>query len=81
MHSRRQFLGSIENIGRGGAFVSTDTLEEAVSVGVSVVVVFLAPESGSEQRLRGTVLRMQRYFHEGGLYRALAIKFDEPYGD
>jgi hypothetical protein len=71
--------GTIENIGRGGAFVATDTLEEAIEVGASVVIVFVAPESGDERKVSGSVLRVEKYFHDGGLYRALAVKFDEPY--
>ena len=68
--------GTIENLGPGGAFFATDTLEDAVDVGVSVVIVFQDPESGDERRVRGTVLRLERYFHQGGLYRALAVKFE-----
>ena len=71
--------GTIENIGQGGAFFATDTLEGSIHGGESVEVSFVEAETGDDVKLRGTVLRVERYFHEGGLYRAFAVKFDELY--
>ncbi|MHC4861396.1 MAG: PilZ domain-containing protein, partial [Planctomycetota bacterium] len=57
--------GRIENIGEGGAFFVTDTLEGSVEEGDRLDVAF---EFDSEShRVPGVVLRVERYFHEGEL--------------
>jgi len=71
--------GNIENIAEGGAFFVTDTLEGAVDVGERVEMRFRDPDSAEEVRLAGSVLRLERYFHEGEVFRAFAVRFDEPY--
>jgi hypothetical protein len=69
--------GRLENIGEGGGFFVTGTLEGVVGLGESVHVCFGEAE-GTERRVPAEVLRMERYFHEGDLYRAFALKFREP---
>jgi len=71
--------GTIENIAEGGAFFVTDTWEVAVEEGDGVSVEFREAEDAEPARVAGRVLRVERYFHEGDLYRAFAIKFEEPY--
>ena len=67
--------GRLENIGVGGAFFVTDTLEGSVEVGDRLVVVFEL--SAEPQSVPGDVLRVERYFHEGELFRAFAIRFEK----
>jgi len=69
--------GRIENIGEGGAFFVTDTLEGSVEEGDILHLEFAL--GGADRRQAGIVLRVERYFHEGELFRAFAIKFEEPY--
>ena len=73
----RAVEGIVENLGKGGAFFATDSLEEAVESGGAVTLRYRDPETGAERVHTGSVLRIERYFHEGGLYRALAIRFDD----
>ncbi|NOJ30191.1 MAG: hypothetical protein DA328_08510, partial [Nitrososphaeraceae archaeon] len=56
--------GVVENVGQGGAFFQTDDLEAPLPDGAEIVVTFAARRAGSpvELRLRGTVLRGERYF-------------------
>jgi hypothetical protein len=68
--------GTIENLGVGGAFFATDSLEGSVEAGDPVTMGYRDPDTGEDVERAGTVLRIERYFHEGGLYRALAVKFD-----
>ena len=70
--------GVIENVGEGGAFFVTDTLEGTVVVGDRLELEFHDREFGGETRFPGAVLRVDRYFHEGELYRSLAIRFERP---
>jgi hypothetical protein len=69
--------GRIENIGEGGAFFVTDTLEGSVEEGDILHLEFEL--EGAAHRPAGIVLRVERYFHEGELFRAFAIKFEEPF--
>ncbi len=69
--------GRIENIAEGGGFFVTGTLEGVVALGDSVFVC-LGDSPGAERRVPAEVLRMERYFHEGDLYRAFALRFREP---
>lgn len=72
--------GVVENVGQGGAFFQTDDLETPLPDGAEIVVAFTARRAGSpvELRLRGTVLRGERYFDGQGVVRAFAIRFAEP---
>ena len=69
--------GRLENIGEGGAFFVTDTLEGSVEVGDRLVVEFELEEE--PKKLPGAVLRVERYFHDGELFRAFAVKFEQPF--
>ncbi len=66
--------GNIENIGEGGLYFVTDTWEGPVAVGDSMTAVFTVPDQG-EQRRVAEVLRVERYFHAGELFRSFAIRF------
>jgi hypothetical protein len=70
--------GTIENIAEGGIFFVTETLEGAVIEGDRLNVRF-SDDRGSTRSLGGAILRVERYFHDGDLYRAFAVRFDEPY--
>ena len=67
--------GTVENVGEGGAFFATDNLEGTVSVGEQVELEIR--RSDGYLAAAGTVLRLERYMHEGTVYRAFAIKFDD----
>jgi hypothetical protein len=71
--------GVVENIGEGGVFFATETLEVVLEHGTRVGVAFTCNRNGrSEQiELPGTVLRTERYFDGTKVVRAFAIKFDE----
>ncbi len=64
--------GTIENIGEGGVFFVTETLEGRVEPEDRAHVRF------EGERVPGTVVRVERYFHDGRVYRALAVRFDTP---
>jgi hypothetical protein len=66
--------GTVENIGEGGAFFATDTMEGIVEVGTPVELE--VSRSDGDFTATGTVLRFERYLHEGLVYRAFAIRFD-----
>ena len=70
--------GDIENVGEGGLYFVTDTWEGPVAVGDSLTAVFLTPDSAEAHRRTAEVLRVERYFHEGELFRSFAIRFAEP---
>jgi hypothetical protein len=72
--------GHIDNIGEGGAFFVTDSLEEAVAVGDRLVLEYLPGEGDAERSEEAVVLRIDRYFHEGNLFRSLALRFEKPAG-
>jgi len=71
--------GSVENIGEGGIFFVTDTWEGRVDVGDKMTVEFPTPEEVEVTGFGGQVLRTERYFHEGEIFRAFAIRFEAPY--
>lgn len=67
--------GFVENIGEGGAFFVTDTLEGTVDVGdpLALNIYDGAPD------IRGSILRVDRYLFDGELLRSFAIRFERPY--
>ena len=69
--------GNVENIGQGGMYFVTDTWEGPVAVGDAMTAIFAHPEESAEQRRLAEVLRVERYFHDGELYRSFAIRFQE----
>lgn len=71
--------GVIENIGEGGVFFATETLEVVLEHGTRVQVAFSCVRSGKSERhdRPGTVLRTERYFDGAKVVRAFAIKFDD----
>ena len=71
--------GSVENIGEGGIFFVTDTWEGRVEVGDRLTVEFPTPEEVEVNGFGGQVLRTERYFHRGEIFRAFAIRFESPY--
>ncbi|MEN8150523.1 MAG: PilZ domain-containing protein [Planctomycetota bacterium] len=73
----RTVEGIVENLGKGGAFFATESLEEAIEAGGAVRLRYRDPETDADRVRAGSVLRIERYFHEGGLYRALAIRFED----
>ena len=70
--------GNVENIGEGGLYFVTDTWEGPVAVNDALTAVFTLPDASEEQRKTAEVLRVERYFHEGELFRSFAIRFSEP---
>jgi hypothetical protein len=72
-----ELAGTIENIGAGGVFFVTGTLEGAIDVGDRAALRFTAPD-GAHRCMASDVLRVERYFFEGDLFRALALRFREP---
>jgi hypothetical protein len=70
--------GIVENIGEGGVFFATETLELSVDDGAPVVLSFQCRRNGAEAptELAGVVLRTERYFDGETVVRAFAIKFD-----
>jgi hypothetical protein len=70
--------GVIENIGEGGAFFVTDTLEGPVTEGDELELRFVPPEEEIERVYDARVLRVDRYFHEGEVFRSFAIRFERP---
>ena len=78
-HEGRSMDGVIENIGEGGVFFATETLEMLLDHGSHVEVRFPCRRDGEESvcELGGTVLRAERYFDGTKVVRAFAIKFDE----
>ena len=70
--------GVVENVGQGGVFFSTETLETAVEDGARVRVEFDAVRDGAPVRIceDGTVLRAERYFDGQSVVRSFAIRFD-----
>lgn len=68
--------GTVENLGEGGLYFVTDTWEGPVAVGDAVTTVFRWPEDAGEQRRTAEVLRVERYFHEGELFRSFAVRFN-----
>ena len=75
---RVELDGRIENIGEGGVFFVTDTLEGVVTEGDRAEIRFTPEGSDRETRVRGEVLRVERDFHEGEILRTLAIRFERP---
>ena len=67
--------GNVENIGEGGLYFVTDTWEGPVAVGDSMTAVFSLPDQPEEQRRLAEVLRVERYFHDGELFRSFAVRF------
>lgn len=69
--------GVIENIGEGGVFFATEMLEVVVDEGAEVTVDFDGRRGGEPVnfRIRGTVLRTERYFDGRAVVRAFAIRF------
>ena len=76
--------GNVENLGEGGIYFVTDTWEGPVAVGDAMTAVYTfpvqpeEPREPEEQRRLAVVLRVERYFHEGELFRSFAIRFDGP---
>lgn len=75
----RSMEGVVENIGEGGVFFATETLEFLLDHGTQVVVDFACQRGDKEERhtLPGTILRTERYFDGTKVVRAFAVKFDE----
>lgn len=71
--------GRVENIGEGGAFFVTDTLEGVVVEGDRTELYVEDIPDSAPVRLPGLVLRVERYFQEGEILRTFAIRFDAPY--
>jgi hypothetical protein len=71
--------GTIENIGAGGVFFVTDVLEGSVQIGDLGTLRFSSPD-GVERGHPADVLRVERYFHEGDLFRAFALRFQDRAG-
>lgn len=71
--------GVIENIGVGGVFFATETLEVVIDEGASVVLHFELPGEGgaTPHQVDANVLRTERYFDGTRVVRAFAIKFDD----
>ncbi|MCE9636616.1 MAG: PilZ domain-containing protein [Planctomycetes bacterium] len=72
--------GVVENVGQGGVFFATETLEVALDDGTDVEVEFEAwrGEQRVQLRLPSTILRAERYFDGTVVVRAFAIRFQEP---
>jgi PilZ domain len=73
VYTQGEIEGTIENIGEGGLFFVTDTLEGALAVGDEITAIY--DESGEEKQRSGEILRIERYFHDGELFRAFAVRF------
>jgi PilZ domain-containing protein len=71
--------GTVENIGAGGVFFSTEDLEFPVEEGSEVVLTLRIRRDGDETvwQRTGCVLRTERYFDGTAVVRAFAVKFDE----
>ncbi|MCG3135959.1 MAG: hypothetical protein HMLKMBBP_03738 [Planctomycetes bacterium] len=69
--------GVIENVGEGGVFFATEELESVIEQGAEVTVDFDGFRAGEPVnfRIRGTVLRTERYFDGRAVVRAFAVKF------
>ena len=70
--------GHIENIGRGGVFFATETLEGVIEDGSPVTIEFEGSRDGAPLpcSIRGAVLRTERYFDGHAVVRAFAVKFE-----
>jgi hypothetical protein len=74
-----ELQGTIENIGEGGVFFVTGVLEGAAQAGDRATLRFSAVDR-EPRTIRSEVLRVERYFHEGDLFRAFALRFRESEG-
>lgn len=70
--------GLVENLGQGGVFFATETLEVPLEDGAHVRVEFEVLRGGAPVRFLedGTVLRADRYFDGQSVVRSFAIRFD-----
>jgi len=78
-HEDRSMEGVVENIGEGGVFFATETLEFLLDHGAQVSVKFNCLRAGVTEahKLPGTILRTERYFDGTKVVRAFAVKFDD----
>lgn len=78
-HGKDAVDGTVENVGAGGVFFSTQNLEIDVDEGAHAIVSFYCVREGTPVLLElpGTILRCERYFDGEAVVRAFAMKFDE----
>jgi len=70
-----QLDGTVENLGRLGALITTNDLEGLLDVGEHITLVI---ETGAQPvEVTGEVLRLDQEFAEGEIRRTFAVKFDE----
>ena len=73
----KEFDGSVDNLGRLGALVSTADLEAPFHVGDHVTLKIEIPD-GEPVDVAGEVLRLEQEFAGGDIRRSFAVRFDEP---